>query len=98
MVLALLCEAALAMARYCMKGKVVETTAPDGTVKRKVVKPNTESIVRSLNHLTLTGFREGRGPFRAVLSNWEEVSRDIFDAITAHESPEWGSKKVPLPS
>lgn len=97
MVLALLCEAALAMARYCMKGKVAETVAPDGTVKRKAVKPNTESIVRSLNHLTLTGFREGRGPFRSVLSNWEEVSRDIFDAITAHESPEWGSKKVPLP-
>ncbi len=98
MMLALLCEAALAMARYCMKGKVEETVAKDGTVEKRAVKPNTESIVRSLNHLTLTWYRNGRGPFRPVLSNWESISRDIFDAITAHESPDWGSRKVPLPA
>ncbi len=98
MMLALLCEAALAMARYCMKGRIVETVAEDGTVEKRAVKPNTESVVRSLNHLTLTWFRNGRGPFKPVLSNWEAISEDIFDTITAHESPDWGSRKVPLPT
>lgn len=96
MMLAVLCEASLAMARYCMKGTIEEKTDQGGGTTIRTVKPNTESMVRSLNHLTLTRFRWGNGPYRVVLSNWEPISEDIFEAIKAHESPDWGSKKVPI--
>lgn len=97
MMLAVLCEAVLAMARHCMNGQREETVV-DGLKTSRTVKPNTESIVRSLNHLTLTQFKTGKGPYQEILSNWEPISEDIFGTILDHESPDWGSKKVPLPS
>lgn len=56
-------------------------------------KPSTESIVRPLSHLTLTRFRNGKGPLKEVLSNWDPISQAVFDDIWLHESPEWGSRK-----
>ncbi len=96
MTLTLLAEAAIAMARYCMKGERVETKGKDGSVKVRVVKPSTESIVRSLSHLTVTRFRKGKGRFEEVTSNWEPISTEIMGTILLHESPEWGSNKVPV--
>ena len=95
MVLALLSEASVAMARYCMEGRE-EAIVHDGLETTRTVKPSTESIVRSLIHLTLTRFRDGKGPYRMVLSNWEPVSREILDTIRLHEAPEWGFRKVPI--
>ena len=97
MMLAVLCEAVLAMARHCMSGQKEETVV-DGLKATRTVKPNTESIVRSLNHLTLTQFKTGKGTYQEILSNWEPISEDIFGTILDHENPDWGSKKVPLPS
>lgn len=98
MVLALLSEASLAMARYCMKGATVEEEGEDGQKKTRTVKPTTESMVRSLNHLTVTRFKGREGRYEIVLSNWEPISMDIFDAIRAHEAPDWGNRKVPIPA
>ncbi len=105
MVLALLSQAAMAMARHCM---TMPDDAPDEAVEdvpeeaseeaeepEKRSKPSIESIVRALSHLTLTRFRAGKGPFKEVLSNWGPIATAIFDDIRLHESPEWGSKKVP---
>lgn len=59
-------------------------------------KPPIVSIVRAQSHLTLTRFRAGKGPFREVLSNRGPISTAVFDDIKLHESPEWGSSKVPM--
>ena len=53
MMLALLSETAIAMARYEMEG-TERVTVSRGRRKVKIEKPNTESIVWSLSHLTLT--------------------------------------------
>lgn len=53
MILALLSETTIAMARYEMKG-TQKTIMERGRTKDVVEKPNTESIVWSLGHLTLT--------------------------------------------
>ncbi len=90
----LLAEAAIAIARYCMKGERVETKGEDGSVKVRVVKPSTESIIRSLSHLTVTRFRKGKGRFEEVTSNWGPISTKIMGTILLHEGPEWGSNKV----
>lgn len=98
MVLALLAEAAIGMARHCLPSvSDGEGEPPEGAPPppEKAPKPSTESIVRSLNHLTLTRFRDGHGPFRTVLSNWDPISESIMATIRSHESPDWGSKKVP---
>ena len=57
-----------AMARYEMKG--IETTVTNRGRKRAVTeKPNTESIVWSLGHLTLTRIIENGRRRTAVFSN-----------------------------
>lgn len=100
MTLALLSEAAIAMARHCIPAyedppkEVPEGTIEEDEVPAKKHKPSTESMVRSLSHLTLTRFRNGKGPLKEVLSNWDPVSQAVFDDIRLHESPEWGSRKV----
>lgn len=96
MILSLLAEAAISMVRYCMKGTKKESVNDIGVTKTWTTKPSTESIVRSLNHLTLTRFRGEKGPYREVFSNWEPISTEIMEIIRLHESPEWGSKKVPI--
>ncbi len=100
MVLALLAEAALAMARHCISvqedasPKEQEEQEEEAEEPDKKVKPSTESVVRSLSHLTLTRFRDKKGAFREVLSNWGPISTAIMADIRLHESPEWGSRKV----
>lgn len=100
MTLALLSEAAIAMARHCMPAyedspkEVPEGTIEEDEVPAKKHKPSTESMVRSLSHLTLTRFRNVKGPLKEVLSNWDFISQAVFDDIRLHESPEWGSRKV----
>ena len=94
MVLALLSEAAIAMARYCMEGDRVTMIDEDGNEYEHTTKPSTESIVNALTHLTLTHFRDGHGPYRTVTSNWGPISREIMGHISSHESPRWGSRKV----
>ena len=63
MMLVLLSETAVAMARYEMEGKT-KTGGERGSRKTVTEKPNTESIVWSLGYLTLTmmiasGYRKG---------------------------------------
>ena len=100
MTLALLSEAAIAMARHCMPAtEDPPKEVPEGTNEEDVEpprkhKPSTESMVRSLFQLTLTGFRKDKGPYNEVLSNWDAISKAVFDDIHLHESPEWGSCKV----
>lgn len=53
MILALLSETTITMARYEMKG-TQKTITERGRTKDVVKKSNTESIVWSLGHLTLT--------------------------------------------
>ena len=82
MMLALLSETAVAMARYEMEGKT-RTVGERGSMKTVTEKPNTESIVWSLGHLTLTrmvasGCRKG-----AIYSNWNPISKEIFGNIRA---------------
>ncbi len=80
MMLALLSETAVAMARYEMEGET-KTVGERGSRKTVTEKPNTESIVWSLGHLTLirmitSGCRKG-----AVYSNWNPISKEIFGNI-----------------
>lgn len=101
MMLLLLSEAAMAMARHSIPPsegppeEVPEEMDDDIIMPRRKRKPSTESLVRSLSHLTLTRFKDGKGPFKVVLSNWDRISKVVFDEIRLHESPEWGSRKVP---
>ncbi len=53
MLLALLAETAISMARYEM-GSVMETKEKNGVRYESESRPSTESIVRSLSHLTVT--------------------------------------------
>ena len=45
MVVALLSEAAIVMARYCMDGERITMTDEDGNEYEHTTKPSTESIV-----------------------------------------------------
>ena len=78
MILALLSETA--MARYEMKGKE-KTVEERGRRKTFTEKPNTESIVWSLGHLTLTRLIEDGERKQEIYSNWNPISREIFDNI-----------------
>ena len=82
MMLALLSETAMATTGYKMKEK---ERAVEQRGRRKTVyeKPNTESIVWSLGHLTLTRvIGDGRRK-QAIYSNRNRISREIFDNIRA---------------
>ena len=74
MVLALLSETAFEMAHYCMNSERVTMTNEDGNEYEHMVKPSTESIVNALPHLTLTSFKDGRGPYKNVTINWSPSS------------------------
>ena len=82
MMLALLSETAVAMARYEMKGNT-KTVEERGRKRTVTEKPNTETIVWSLGHLTLTRMIEEGKRKQAVYSNWNPVSREIFGNIRA---------------
>ena len=96
MILALLSETAMAMARYEMKGKeeteegkerkeTVNGKPKEEKEKKGAVtgKPNTESIVWSLGQLTLTRLISNDKRKQAIYSNWNPISREIFDNIQA---------------
>ena len=72
MILALLSETAVAMARYEMKGNT-KTVEDRGRRRTVTEKPNTESIVWSLGHLTLTRIIENGRRKQAVYSNWNPI-------------------------
>ena len=70
------------MARYEMKG-VERTENKRGRTKTVIEKPNTESIVWSLGHLTLTRIIGDEHRKQAIYSNWNPISREIFGNIRA---------------
>lgn len=82
MMLALLSETAIAMARYEVEGKT-KTVEERGRRRTVTEKPNTESIVWSLGHLTLTRIIDKGRRKQAVYSNWNQISREIFSHIRA---------------
>lgn len=98
MILALLDEAAISMARHCMAGTKKTNTNDICVTTTKMVKPSTESIVHSLNHLTLTRYKEGKGPMKYITSNWESTSTEVLEHIRLHESKDWGGSKKVLAS
>ncbi len=82
MMLALLSETAIAMARYEVEGKT-KTVEERGRRRTVTEKPNTESIVWSLGHLTLTRIIGNGHSKQAIYSNWNPISREIFGNIRA---------------
>ena len=80
MMLALLSETSIAMARYEMEGTEKETIYR-GRCKTKIEKPNTETIVWSLGHLTLTRIIDRGRRKQPIFSNWNPISREIFGNI-----------------
>ena len=82
MMLALLSETAIAMARYEAEGKT-KTVEELGRRRTVTQKPNTEFIVWSLGHLTLTRIIDKGRRKQAVYSNWNQISREIFSHIRA---------------
>lgn len=79
---ALLSDTAMAMARYEMEGRT-KTVEERGRRKTVTEKPDTESIVWSLGHLTLARMIEEGRRKQAVYSNWNPISREIFGNIRA---------------
>ena len=63
------------MARYCIPAyedpskEVPERTTEEDEMPAKKHKPSTESMVRSLSHLTLTRSKNEKGPLKEVLNN-----------------------------
>jgi transposase len=82
MLLALLSEAAVAMARFEMKDRE-EKKKVDGKTAAVKSKPSELSIVRSLSHLTVTRVSTDRGREKPIFSNWEKISTEIVGNIAA---------------
>ena len=95
MILALLTEAVLAMARYCVGKRYRHTDRRSGS-KEESYLPSTKRMAWELGHLTLTRFKDRKGMADANLSNWTELTRSIFDDIHMHEGRKWGSKVISL--
>lgn len=83
LVLALLVEAVLSMARYDLDPERVVRRI-HGTECIVETRPSTKRINESLRHLTVTyvgGKQRGRKP---IYSNWEPISTRIFEALDLH--------------
>lgn len=80
MMLALLSETAIAMARYEM-GTRTELVEKDGKRVERETRPSTESMVWSLSHLTVTRLVENGRRKQAYFSNWNAVSMEVFSNI-----------------
>lgn len=93
MILALLTEAVLAMARYCVGKRYRGIDRRSGSKKESYL-PSTKRMAWELAHLTLTRFRNMKGMADANLSNWTDLTKAIFEDIHMHESPEWGSRLI----
>lgn len=80
LMLALLTEAVLSMARADIKPKPSIRTVKG--VKTSVKsRPSTKTIDESLSHLTATVVRRKGGVKEVLYSNWEPLSMEIFEAI-----------------
>lgn len=83
LVLALLTEAVLSMARFDAEPRPVPRTI--GGVRTEVrMKPSTKTIRGSLSHLTVTVVNRKNSVKELVYSNWEPLSKEIFEAIERH--------------
>jgi transposase len=80
MMLALLSETAVAMARHELRAKP-EARMRRGRMTVEEVRPSTESMVWSLGQLTVSRIVEGGRRKGAVYSNWNAVSREVFANI-----------------
>lgn len=83
MVLALLVEAVLSMARFDLR-PVKAKKRKHGVERIVDTKPSTNTIKESLRHLTVTRIKENDGSVRLVYSNWEPISVEIFEALEHH--------------
>ena len=88
MMLALLSETAVAMARYELKPRISKKTI-DGKIVESEVRPSTESMVWSLGHLTLTRLVEKGKRKAAHFSNWDAISREVFSNIRSELGRKW---------
>lgn len=77
MMLALLSETAVAMARYEMQPRTKVVCGKEMDEGR----PSTESMVWSLSHLTVTRIIGKTGRGRPVYSNWDAISMEVFGNI-----------------
>ena len=82
MLLALLSETAVAMSRYEMKPRI-EIKNKDGKKVETEVRPSTESMVWSLGQLTVTRIIVKGKRTEAHFSNWNDISREVFNNIRA---------------
>ena len=82
MLLALLAETAIAMARYEMES-VKEIREKNGVRYESESRPSTESMVWSLTHLTVTRLIVKGVRKKAHFSNWDPISREVFANIAA---------------
>jgi transposase len=80
MVLALLSETVIAMARYEL-GPRTESRMKNGKITIENTKPSTESMVWSLSHLTVSRVIENGCGKEAVYSNWNAISSEVFGNI-----------------
>ena len=80
MVLALLTETVLSMARYDIKPKKV-TRCRKKEKEAVEARPSTKKIRESLSHLTATFVKGRKGLKTAIYSNWEPLSTEIFETI-----------------
>ena len=83
MVLALLVEAVLSMARFDLR-PVKAKKRKHGVERIVDTKPSTNTIKESLRHLTVTRIKEKDGSIKLVYSNWEPISVEIFEALEHH--------------
>lgn len=81
LMLGLLSEAVIGMARFNMKSRE-EKKMIYGKITVIKTKPSGEYIVRSLSHLTLTKVISEKGKNRSIFSNWEPISKEIMDNIS----------------
>ena len=82
MLLALLAETAISMARYEMES-VTEIREKNGVRYESESRPSTESMVWSLCHLTVTRLIVKGVRKKAHFSNWDPISREVFANIAA---------------
>jgi len=88
MMLALLSETVMAMARYEMKPRKT-TMIRNGRKAECDTRPSTESMVWFLGHLTVTRIIERSRRKEAHFSNWDDISREVFDNIRSDHEGRW---------
>ena len=82
MLLALLSETTMAIARYRMEPRKHIKDSGGRRIEQDS-RPSTESVVWSLSHLTICRVIENKVRKKAVFSNWDGISREVFARIRA---------------